>query len=114
MLLAEPHRPSLDRRRKRAAPALIDGLEQPDRASDSARPSTDIDDSQPTAVNQERKMTEEELQDKLRAFHQHLEHQGYKPGPLGFRMDGASRFALFLAGRPLRKGEGPPDDWRGR
>lgn len=59
-------------------------------------------------------MTEQELQDKLRAFRQYLEDQGYEPEPLGFRMDGASRFALFLAGQPLRKGEGPPDGWRGR
>ena len=65
----------------------------------------------------ESNLTDQELRNSLKAFRLHLESQGYKtgdPGPLEHRMDGASRFALFLAGRPVRYGEGPPDDWQGR
>ena len=95
------------------ARTTIDRPEEPDRRSDSATPSTADNEPRSMTVNQKRRTTEEELQDRLRAFRRHLEDQGYKPGPLGFRMNGASRFALFLAGRPLRKGEGPPDGWQG-
>ena len=105
-----------DRRASTAGSTHTDRLEEPVLASDSAEPSTD--DSGPARWSKSsgagRDMTERELQDKLRAFRQYLEDQGYKSEPLGFRMDGACRFALFLAGRPLRKGEGPPDGWRGR
>ena len=94
----------------------IDRLKEPVSADDSTKLST-ADNEHPLGsktYEPERRMTEQELQDKLRAFRQYLEDQGYKSGPLGFRMDGATRFALFLTGRPLRKGEGPPDGWRGQ
>ena len=105
-----------DRRASANARTRMDQLEEPVLAGDSAEPSTE--DSGPAPGSKTREpgsdMNEQELQDKLRAFRQYLEDQGYKPEPLKFRMDGAPRFALFLAGRPLRKGEGPPDGWRGR
>lgn len=68
-------------------------------------------------TNRGGKVTEQKLKEALKAFRQYLERQGYKsgnPGPLEHRMDGAARFALFLAGRPIRYGEGPPTDWQGR
>ena len=62
-------------------------------------------------------MTDQDLQNQLKAYRRHLEDQGYKsgkPGPLQLRMDGATQFALFLAGRPLQFNDRLPDDWRGR
>ncbi len=64
----------------------------------------------------EGKLSDQELQSQLKAYRLYLMREGYKsgkPGPLEIRMDGATQFARFLAGRPLRYKESLPDDWRG-
>ena len=69
---------------------------------------------QPGRAKETGEMTDQELKAALKKFRQHLEKVGYKAEPLKFRMDGASRFALFLADRPLGFGDRIPEEWRGK
>ena len=55
---------------------------------------------------------EQELKAGLEEFTAYLEKENFEKTPANFLVRGATRFALFLVGRPVMKGDPVPRDWR--
>ena len=54
-----------------------------------------------------------ELKDAMSEFRIYMrDKQGFKDKPLEQLMRGVQRFATFLVGRPVLKGDQVPRDWR--